>query len=143
MQTDVISPALEERYAGAKGLNIFMRSWLPAGPPRGVVVVVHGFNSHSGYYSWVAQQFVDSALAVYAEVAHQLAHHTTDEDLTRREVEVLSLIAAGNSNRLIADQLSISEETVKVHVSSIMSKLAVSGRTHAVTLALKRGIIHL
>lgn len=66
MQTDVIAPALEERYAGAKGLNIFMRSWLPAGPPRGVVVVVHGFNSHSGYYTWVAQQFVESELAVYA-----------------------------------------------------------------------------
>lgn len=98
----------------------------------------------------VRKELMDRIRAVYTgemhiqpEVANQLAHHTADEDLTRREVEVLSLIAAGMSNRLIADQLSISEETVKVHVSSIMSKLAVSGRTHAVTLALKRGIIHL
>ena len=80
---------------------------------------------------------------IHSDVAHQLASHTADDQLTRREVEVLSLVAAGHSNKRIAEQLSISEDTVKVHVSSIMSKLAVSGRTHAVTLAIKRGIINL
>ena len=80
---------------------------------------------------------------IHSHVASQIAHHTADDDLTRREVEVLMLVAAGHSNRRIADHLSISEETVKVHVSSIMSKLAVSGRTHAVTRAVQRGIIRL
>ena len=79
---------------------------------------------------------------IHSHVASQLAEHAVDDELTRREVEVLSLVAAGKSNRSIADELAISEETVKVHVSNIMSKLAVSGRTHAVTLAIKRGIIH-
>jgi len=63
--------------------------------------------------------------------------------LTSREIDVLRLIAAGNSNKLIADQLSITEETVKGHVKNILSKLGASDRTHAVTIALKRGIIEL
>ena len=66
-----------------------------------------------------------------------------DEDLSPRESEVLSLIAAGNSNKLIADQLAISEDTVKGEVKSILSKLGVNDRTHAVTLALQRGVIEL
>jgi two-component system, NarL family, response regulator len=80
---------------------------------------------------------------IHSLVANGIAHHSADDDLTRREVQVLSLVAAGHSNRRIADHLSIAHETVKVHVSSIMSKLSVSGRTHAVTRALQRGIIHL
>lgn len=56
----------EETFAGVGGLNVFMRSWRPAGAARGVVVIVHGFNSHSGYYRWVAEQFVSRHLAVYA-----------------------------------------------------------------------------
>ena len=56
----------EEKFAGAGGLNIFLRSWRPAGKARGVVVIVPGFNSHSGYYAWVAEQFVAGGLAVYA-----------------------------------------------------------------------------
>ena len=66
-----------------------------------------------------------------------------DEDLSPREIEVLSLIAAGNSDKLIADQLAISEDTVKDQVKSILSKAGVNDRTHAVTLALQRGIIEL
>jgi len=80
---------------------------------------------------------------IQAEVAAELAGHATDDALTAREIEVLLLIAAGNSNKLIADQLSISEETVKGHVKSILSKLGANDRTHAVTLGLKRGIIEL
>jgi DNA-binding NarL/FixJ family response regulator len=80
---------------------------------------------------------------IHSQVANELAEHAGDDSLTRREVEVLALIAAGNSNKLIADQLSITDETVKTHVSSVLSKLGASDRTHAVTLALKRGIIEL
>jgi DNA-binding NarL/FixJ family response regulator len=80
---------------------------------------------------------------LHAEVAAELATHAADDDLSEREIEVLSLIAAGNSNKLVADQLAISEDTVKGHVKSILSKLGVNDRTHAVTAALKRGIIEL
>jgi DNA-binding NarL/FixJ family response regulator len=80
---------------------------------------------------------------IHAEVAAELASHAADDSLTEREVEVLSLIAVGNSNKLVADELAISEDTVKGHVKSILSKLGVNDRTHAVTTALKRGIIEL
>ena len=77
------------------------------------------------------------------EVAAVLADHLVDEALTSREIEVLRLIAGGNANKLIGDQLSITEGTVKGYVKSILSKLGAKDRTHAVTVALKRGIIHL
>ena len=80
---------------------------------------------------------------IHSEVAAQLADHVADDALTPREIEVLALIALGNSNKLIADKLSIADETVKGHVSSVISKLGAHDRTHAVTLALKRGIIEL
>ena len=80
---------------------------------------------------------------LHAEVAAELATHAADDALSEREIEVLSLIAAGNSNKLVADELAISEDTVKGHVKSILSKLGVNDRTHAVTAALKRGIIEL
>ncbi len=76
-------------------------------------------------------------------VAADLAEHATDDALSPREVDVLRLIAGGNANKAIASQLSITEETVKGHVKNILSKLAASDRTHAVTIALKRGIINL
>jgi DNA-binding NarL/FixJ family response regulator len=77
------------------------------------------------------------------EVAAVLADHVVDETLTSREIDVLRLIAGGNANKLIGDQLSITEETVKGYVKNILSKLGASDRTHAVTVALKRGIIDL
>jgi DNA-binding NarL/FixJ family response regulator len=77
------------------------------------------------------------------EVAAVLADHAVDATLTSREIDVLRLIAGGNANKLIGDQLSITEETVKGYVKSILSKLGASDRTHAVTVALKRGIIDL
>ncbi len=57
---------IEESFEGSGGFNIFMRSWRPAGIPRGVVVIIHGFNSHSGYYQWVAEKLMESGLSVYA-----------------------------------------------------------------------------
>ena len=77
------------------------------------------------------------------EVASQVAEYATDEALTSREVEVLKLIAQGNANKVVADRLSITEDTVKAHVRSILSKLGANDRTHAVTIAIKRGIIDL
>ena len=77
------------------------------------------------------------------EIAAEVAEHLTDESLTSREVDVLRLIAAGNANKQIADQLSIGEASVKSHVANILSKLGANDRAHAVTLGLKRGIIDL
>jgi DNA-binding NarL/FixJ family response regulator len=78
-----------------------------------------------------------------AEVATQMAEHTAEDDLSSREIDVLRLIAAGNANKEIANQLFIAEETVKSHVTNILAKLGANDRTHAVTTALKRGIIQL
>ena len=78
-----------------------------------------------------------------AEIAAELADHAVDDALTAREIDVLRLIALGNANKLVADQLAITEDTVKGHVKNILSKLGASDRTHAVTIALKRGIIEL
>ena len=77
------------------------------------------------------------------EVAAELAMHTTDDQLTARELEVLKLIAQGNANKEIAAQLSVREDTVKSHVGNILEKLGANDRTHAVTIGLKRGIIDL
>ena len=77
------------------------------------------------------------------EVSYQIAEHATDDLLTPAEILVLRLIAAGNANKQIADQLSTTEETVKSRVKSILSKLGANDRTHAATIGLKRGIIEL
>jgi DNA-binding NarL/FixJ family response regulator len=77
------------------------------------------------------------------EVSYQVAEHSTDDALTPAEILVLRLIAAGNANKQIADQLSITEETVKSRVKCILSKLGANDRTHAATIGLKRGIIEL
>jgi DNA-binding NarL/FixJ family response regulator len=77
------------------------------------------------------------------EVAAELAEHATDDELSEREIEVLKLIAAGNSNKQIADRLSVAEATVKSRVTNILSKLSASDRAHAVTIGLKRGIIEI
>ena len=96
------------------------------------------------------KELADNIRAVYAgrkvmapEAAAQLAEHTGEEALTPKEIEVLRLIAAGNANKEIAAQLSISEETVKSRVKNILDKLGANDRTHAVTIGLKRGIIEL
>ncbi len=98
----------------------------------------------------VRRELLDTIRAVHAgqkrispEVAAELADHAAEDDLTLREIDVLRLIAAGNANKEIACQLSIAEETVKSHITNILAKLGANDRTHAVTLALKRGIIEL
>ncbi len=74
-------------------------------------------------------------------IAVELAQHHADDVLTAREVDVLQRVAAGQANKIVADGLAISEETVKSHMKSIMAKLAANDRTHAVTIALRRGIL--
>jgi len=98
----------------------------------------------------VHKELLDTIRAVHAgqkrippEIAAQLADHATDDQLTVREIDVVRLIAVGNGNKQIADQLSIGEATVKSHVTNILSKLGANDRAHAVTIALKRGIIEL
>jgi len=86
---------------------------------------------------------VEGRKVIPPEVAAELAEHATDDELSAREIEVLRLIAAGNSNKQIADVLFVAEATVKSRVTNILSKLGASDRAHAVTLGLKRGIIDL
>jgi len=98
----------------------------------------------------VHRELLEAIRAVHAgqkrippEIAADLADHAVDDELTPREIDVLRLIADGNANKQIADQLSIGEATVKGYITSILSKLGASDRTHAVTIGLKRGIIEL
>jgi DNA-binding NarL/FixJ family response regulator len=76
---------------------------------------------------------------VQMEVASEIANHSGDHPLTEREIEVLKLIAKGSSNKIVADRLEITEDTVKGHVRNILEKLKANDRTHAVTIALHRG----
>ena len=78
---------------------------------------------------------------VPVEVASEMAEYSADDSLTPREIEVLELVAAGNSNKIVADRLTITEDTVKSHIRSILAKLGANDRTHAVTIALRRGFL--
>ena len=77
------------------------------------------------------------------EIAVEIAEHHSDDALTEREIEVLKQVAAGSANKMVAHNLKLSEETVKAHMKNILSKLGANDRTHAVTIALKRGIIEI
>ena len=98
----------------------------------------------------VHKELLDTIRAVHAgkktlspQASYELAEHATDDALTKAEIDVLRLIAAGNANKQIADQLSVTEETVKGRVRNILSKLGANDRTHAAMIGLKRGIIEL
>jgi DNA-binding NarL/FixJ family response regulator len=80
---------------------------------------------------------------VSPEVATQLADYLLESELTPREIQILELVAAGNRNRDIGQALSISEDTVKVHVKHVMEKLGASDRTDAVVIGVRRGIIQI
>jgi DNA-binding NarL/FixJ family response regulator len=96
------------------------------------------------------KELVETIRAVYAgrkalslEASYEIAEHATDDALTPAEISVLRLIAAGNANKQIANQLKITEETVKSRVKCILSKLGANDRTQAAMIGLKRGIIDL
>ena len=106
----------------------------------------------SGYLlkNMVRKELIDTIRTVHAgkkripaEIAVEIAEHHSDDALTEREIEVLRGVAAGNANKMVAQLLNISEETVKAHMKSILSKLGANDRTHAVTIALRRGIIEI
>ena len=109
--------------AGARGYL------LKSMPPKDLVAAIR--QVHAGRKS------------IPTEVAAQLAEHLGEESLTEREIDVISRVAGGNRNRDIAEQLVISEETVKVHMKHIMEKLGATDRTQAVAIAIRRGIIQL
>ncbi|HMG32941.1 MAG TPA: response regulator transcription factor [Blastocatellia bacterium] len=114
---------------------------------------VRAFNAGaSGYLlkNMLRKELVETIRSVHCgkkrippEIAVEMAEHHADDSLTEREIDVLREVAAGNANKIAADHLGISEETVKAHMKSILSKLGANDRTHAVTIALKRGIIEI
>ncbi|WAC63535.1 response regulator transcription factor [Pseudoxanthomonas sp. SL93] len=120
---------------------------------QGDVQAVRAFKAGAcGYLlkSMLRRELLDTIRGVHEgrrrippEIANEIAEHAADEALTPREVEVLRQVASGNGNKRIATQLAISEETVKAHMKNILAKLAANDRTHAVTIALKRGIIEI
>ncbi len=96
------------------------------------------------------RELIDTIRAVYAgkryvlpRIAQEIALHAAEEQLTAREVAILEQVAAGKANKLIAWELSVSEDTIKSHLRNVFSKLDVNDRTQAVTVALRRGIISL
>jgi DNA-binding NarL/FixJ family response regulator len=106
----------------------------------------------SGYLlkSMLRRELVDTIRNVHAgrrcippEIASGIAEHASDDALTLREIEVLRQVADGNGNKRIAHHLGIAEETVKAHMKNILAKMDANDRTHAVTIAVRRGIFHL
>jgi DNA-binding NarL/FixJ family response regulator len=87
------------------------------------------------------RQIMDGKRRVPQEIAHEMAGHANDDELTPRETQVLTRVAMGEANRDVAVSLGIAEETVKAHMKSILAKLIANDRTHAVAIALRRGII--
>nr|WP_245818095.1 response regulator transcription factor [Granulicella rosea] len=75
-----------------------------------------------------------------AEIAQQIAEHISADELSAREIEVLRHVAGGCSNKVVADNLRLSEDTIKAHMRSILEKLQANDRTHAVTIAMRRGL---
>jgi DNA-binding NarL/FixJ family response regulator len=98
--------------------------------------------------SMLRNELIDTIRTVHAggrrippEVASELAEHMSADALSAREIEVLRSVASGHSNKIVADELTISEDTVKGHMKNILSKLGANDRTHAVLIAMKRGFL--
>ena len=113
---------------------------------RALKAGAHGYLLKNTFH----KELVDAIRAVHAgrkalspEASYELAEHATTDVLTTAEISVLRLIAAGNANKQIADQLSITEETVKWRVKNILSKLGANDRTQAAMIGVKRGIIEI
>ena len=108
------------------GASAYILKSMPKNELLGVIRSVHGGRRH-----------------IPPDVAARLAEHLGDDDLTKRELEVLHLIRDGYRNKQIADQLSISETTVNFHIKNLVDKLQANDRTHAVTIALRRGLLQI
>jgi DNA-binding NarL/FixJ family response regulator len=116
----------EIRRAMRSGASAYILKSMPKDELLNVVRSVHAGRRH-----------------VPPEVAARLAEHLGDEDLTTRELEVLRFIRDGNRNKQIADQLAIAETTVNFHIKNLVDKLGANDRTHAVTIALRRGLLQI
>ena len=120
---------------------------------KGDVQALRAFKAGaSGYLlkSALRKELVDAIRTVHAgrrivprEIAVEIAEHVIDDALSEREAEVLRHVAGGNGNKQIAALLGITEDTVKAHMKHILAKLAAQDRTHAVTIAIRRGIIEI
>jgi DNA-binding NarL/FixJ family response regulator len=108
------------------GASAYILKSMPKNELLGVIRTVHAGKRH-----------------VPPEVAARLAEHLGDDDLTDREMEVLRLIRDGYRNKQIADQLSIAETTVNFHIKNLVEKLGANDRTHAVTIAARRGLLQI
>ena len=113
---------------------------------RAVKAGAHGYLLKNTFHD----ELVDTIRAVHTgkkklspEASYEIAEHSTDDALTPAEISVLRLIAAGNANKEIADQLSIAEDTVKWRVKNILSKLGARDRTQAAMIGVRRGIIEM
>jgi DNA-binding NarL/FixJ family response regulator len=156
---DIVLMDLEMPEMSGIEAIVAIRAALPQ--TRVIVLTAHGSDAHvlralnagaAGYLlkDGLRKELVDTIRRVHAghrgispAVAQRIVEHQADDALTERELDVLMTVAAGNSNKIVAGKLSISEETVKSHVRSILSKLRANDRTHAVTIAVKRGLINL
>jgi DNA-binding NarL/FixJ family response regulator len=116
----------EIQRALRSGASAYILKSMPKNELLGVIRAVHAGNRH-----------------VPAEVAARLAEHLGEDDLTGRELEVLRLIRDGYRNKQIADQLAIAETTVNFHIKNLVDKLGANDRTHAVTIALRRGLLQI
>jgi DNA-binding NarL/FixJ family response regulator len=135
--------AIRAQYSGAR----FIVLTTYAGDVQAVAALKAGA---SGYLlkNMLRKELVETIRIVNAgkrhippDIAAEIAQHAADERLTAREVAVLKRVAAGRSNKVIAAELAIREDTVRTHMKNILAKLDASGRTHAVMIALKRGIL--
>jgi DNA-binding NarL/FixJ family response regulator len=135
--------AIRAQYSGAR----FIVLTTYAGDVQAVAALKAGA---SGYLlkNMLRKELVETIRIVNAgkrhippDIAAEIAQHAADERLTAREVTVLKRVAAGRSNKVIAAELAIREDTVRTHMKNILAKLDASGRTHAVMIALKRGIL--
>jgi DNA-binding NarL/FixJ family response regulator len=116
----------EIRRAMQAGASGYILKSMPKGDLLNVIRAVHSGRRH-----------------IPPDVAARLAEHLGDDDLTSRELEVLRLIRDGHRNKQIADELAIAETTVNFHIKNIVSKLGANDRTHAVTIALRRGLLQI
>lgn len=159
LRPDVTLMDLQMPHGGGQEAIMQIRAEFPAA--RIIVLTTYAGDAQAvralkagavGYLlkSAVRRDLLDTIRAVHAglrrippEIAHEIAVHVGDDALSEREVSVLRLVAAGNANKQIAWQLSVTEDTIKAHMKSIFGKLEVNDRAHAVAVAAKRGIIEL
>jgi DNA-binding NarL/FixJ family response regulator len=118
---------------------------------RGDIQALRAFHAGARGYllkSMIRKELLETIRIVHSgrrhvppEIAAELAEHVAMDQLSEREIEVVRKVARGISNKIIADELEVTERTIKAHMSSILCKLGANDRTHAVTIAMKRGFI--